>query len=109
MASRSNPNVPSKARRLAHPRRVKKNSQKVTKARGTKTQPKNIHVGGRVSSKKAKKLEKKQNFARKRAIEILMEETGEVKMTDAPRVTPKKDSGSNMASAQDAMEVDMVS
>ncbi|KAI9764257.1 MAG: hypothetical protein M1840_008548 [Geoglossum simile] len=134
MASRSNPNVPAKSKRLAHPRKAK-NSQKVTKARHTKTQPKNIHVGGQISSKKAKKLEKKQGFARKRAIEKSMEETGEVKMTgtflysftgsaivlfnrwnlrakchwntiDAPRVTVKKDTRPN---AQDAMDMDIVS
>jgi len=80
MASRSNPNVPAKAKRLAHPRKTKK-SHKVTKTRDSKTQPKNMHVGGHISNKKAKKLEKKRNFARKRDLQKAMEEAGEVQMT----------------------------
>jgi hypothetical protein len=83
MASRSNPNVPTKAKRLSHPRKAKKNSRKIVKPHGSKpkSKSKNIHVGGEVSNKKARKLEKKQNFAKQRALEKAMEEAGEVRMT----------------------------
>ncbi|KAI9862951.1 MAG: hypothetical protein M1813_004124 [Trichoglossum hirsutum] len=111
MASRSNPNVPTKAKRLSHPRKAKKNSRKIVKPHGSKpkSKSKNIHVGGEVSNKKARKLEKKQNFAKQRALEKAMEEAGEVRMTDAPTVTPKKELKSSTAVVQDEMEVDEVS
>jgi hypothetical protein len=73
--------MPTKAKRLSHPRKARKNSHRIAKVRGTKAPSKNIHVGGRTSSKKARKLEKKQKFARQRALEKAMEEAGEVRMT----------------------------
>ncbi|KAH0562233.1 hypothetical protein GP486_003070 [Trichoglossum hirsutum] len=101
--------MPTKAKRLSHPRKAKRNSHKVAKIRGSNSRSKNLHVGGRVSNKKARKLEKKQNFARQRALEKIMEEAGEVRMTDAPTVTPKKDPKLGTAVVQDKMEVDEVS
>jgi hypothetical protein len=45
-----------------------------------------------VSGKKARKLEKAQNHARRRALENAMEKEGEVEMTDAPTTTKSKSS-----------------
>ncbi|TVY39981.1 hypothetical protein LSUB1_G002017, partial [Lachnellula subtilissima] len=55
--------------------------------------------------KKAKKLERAQNQARRRAIEKAMEQEGEVEMTDAPKTTKSK----SAKEADDKMEVDDIS
>jgi hypothetical protein len=80
MASRSNPNVPSKQRRLASRRKVQKKKaiNKVTKnPRGTARSSVLYPTGGPlapISKKKARKLERAQNHARARAIENAMEQ-----------------------------------
>lgn len=87
MASRSNPNTPSKSRRIANRAKVQKRNAKngVSKApRGTRHSTVLAPTSGPLtplSGKKARKLEKAKNHARRRAIEQAMEQEGEVEMT----------------------------
>jgi hypothetical protein len=87
MPSRGNPNVPNKQRRIASRAKVQKRNSvnKISKnARGTAKSSVLYPTSGPlapVSGKKARKLEKAQNKARRRAIEKAMEEEGEVEMT----------------------------
>lgn len=87
MASRGNPNTPSKSRRVANRAKVQRRNavNKVTKnARGTRSSTVLAPTSGPaapLSSKKARKVEKAKNHARKRAIEKAMEQDGEVGMT----------------------------
>lgn len=87
MASRGNPNTPSKSRRVANRAKVQRRNavNKVTKnARGTRNSTVLAPTSGPaapLSSKKARKVEKAKNHARKRAIEKAMEQEGEVEMT----------------------------
>jgi hypothetical protein len=86
MPSRGNPNVPSKLKRKANRSKVqKRNAGKVTKnARGTATSSVLYPTGGPaapLSGKKARKVEKALNHARRRALEAAMANEGEVVMT----------------------------
>lgn len=87
MASRSNPNVPSKNRRIASRAKVQRRNavNKVTKTpRGTRNSTVLAPTSGPlapVSGKKARKVEKAKNHARRRAIEKAMQQEGEVEMT----------------------------
>jgi len=87
MPSRGNPNVPNKQRRIASRTKVQKRNavNKVTKnPRGTAKSNVLHPTSGPlapVSGKKARKLEKAANNARRRAIGKAMEEEGEVTMT----------------------------
>jgi hypothetical protein len=87
MPSRGNPNVPSKLKRKANRSKVqKRNAGKVTKknARGTPTSSVLHPTGGPaapLSGKKARKVEKAINHARRRALEAAMVKEGEVVMT----------------------------
>ncbi|KAH8647052.1 hypothetical protein BGZ60DRAFT_535405 [Tricladium varicosporioides] len=114
MPSRGNPNVPNKQRRIANRSKVqKKNSiNKVSKnPRGT-TKSNVLHPTSGplapVSGKKARKLERAQNKARRRAIEKAMEQEGEVEMTDIPKTTKPKTAKATEA-AEDKMEMDEIS
>lgn len=83
MPSRSNPNVPSKQRRIASRSKVQKRG--ISKnPRGTARSSVLNPTSGKlapVSGKKARKLEKAKNHARRRALERAMEMEGEVVMT----------------------------
>ena len=87
MPSRANPNVPNKQRRIASRAKVQKRNSinKISKnPRGTAKSSVLHPTSGPlapVSAKKAKKLERAQNQARRRAIEKAMEQEGEVEMT----------------------------
>jgi len=87
MPSRGNPNVPNKQRRIASRTKVQKRNavNKVSKnPRGTAKSNVLHPTSGPlapVSGKKARKLEKAANHAKRRAIERAMEEEGEVTMT----------------------------
>ena len=87
MPSRANPNVPNKQRRIASRAKVQKRNSvnKISKnPRGTAKSSVLHPTSGPlapVSGKKAKKLERAQNQARRRAIEKAMEQEGEVEMT----------------------------
>jgi hypothetical protein len=87
MPSRGNPNVPNKQRRIASRKKVQKKNavNKISKnPRGTARSSVLHPTGGPlapVSGKKARKLEKAANHARRRAIEKAMEQEGEVQMT----------------------------
>jgi hypothetical protein len=87
MPSRGNPNVPNKHRRIANRSKTqaKNASNKITKnprgtARSTVLYP-TSGPSAPVSGKKARKLEKALNNARRRAIVKAMEQEGEVEMT----------------------------
>ncbi|CZR69601.1 uncharacterized protein PAC_19501 [Phialocephala subalpina] len=107
MASRGNPNTPSKSRRIANRAKVQKRNAKngVFKApRGTRISSVLTPTSGPLaplSGKKARKVEKAKNHARRRAIEKAMEQEGEVEMTDAPKTTKSK------AEKSDGGDVDM--
>ncbi|KUJ08646.1 uncharacterized protein LY89DRAFT_629081 [Mollisia scopiformis] len=111
MASRGNPNTPSKSRRIASRAKVQRRNavNKVTKnPRGTRKSTVLAPTSGPaalLSGKKARKVEKAKNHARKRAIEKAMEQEGEVEMTDAPKTTKSKAA----AKDGDGMELDAVS
>jgi hypothetical protein len=90
MASRGNPNVPSKSKRKANRSKVqskvqKHNSGKISKnPRGTAPSSVLHATSGPsapISSKKARKLTRAQNHARRRALEEAMAREGEVVMT----------------------------
>jgi hypothetical protein len=87
MPSRGNPNVPSKLKRKASRSKVqKRNAGKVNKknVRGTATSSVLHPTGGPaapLSGKKARKVEKAMNHARRRALEAAMAKEGEVVMT----------------------------
>ncbi|KAA8568557.1 hypothetical protein MFRU_012g01100 [Monilinia fructicola] len=89
MASKSNPNVPQKKRKVANRAKTQRKNaiNKITKnPRGTRASTVLFPTSGPlapVSGKKARKLQKAQNCARQRALEKAMKE-GEVNMTDAP-------------------------
>ncbi|CAG8977955.1 hypothetical protein HYALB_00001835 [Hymenoscyphus albidus] len=109
MPSRGNPNVPNKQRRTASRSKVQsKNAKnKITKnprgtARSNVLHPTSGPLAP-VSGKKARKLEKAQNNARRRALEKALQE-GEVQMTDAPTTTKSKQT----VAKADKMEVDDV-
>jgi len=111
MPSRSNPNVPSKQRRIASRSKVqKRNGQnKITKSpRGTSKSNVLAPTKGPlapVSGKKARKLERARNHAARRALEKAMEEQGEVEMTDAPKTAkPRVTKGED-----EKMDVDTIS
>ncbi len=87
MPSRGNPNVPNKQRRIASRAKCQKHNSinKISKnprgtAKSTVLHPTSGPLAP-VSGKKARKLEKAQNHARRRAIEKAMEKEGEVEMT----------------------------
>ncbi|ESZ92319.1 hypothetical protein SBOR_7310 [Sclerotinia borealis F-4128] len=90
MASKSNPNVPQKQRRVANRSKTQRKNavNHISKnARGTRTSTVLHPTSGPlapVSGKKARKLQKAQNCARQRALEQALKEEAEVKMTDAP-------------------------
>jgi len=111
MPSRGNPNVPNKQRRVASRSKIqKRNSQgKVTKnARGTFKSNVLAPTSGPlapVSGKKARKLERAQSNARRRALEKAMEEQGEVEMTDAPKITKVKATKTE----EEKMDIDTIS
>ncbi|KAH9213199.1 hypothetical protein DL95DRAFT_390775 [Leptodontidium sp. 2 PMI_412] len=112
MPSRGNPNVPNKQRKTASRAKVQKRNaaNKVSKnPRGTARSDVLHPTSGPlapVSGKKARKLQKLQNNARRRAIEKAMEQEGEVEMTDAPKTTKAK--AKPEKSTDDQMEVDAV-
>lgn len=88
MPSRSNPNVPNRERRKSSRAKVqKRNSLKVHAGRNPRGMAVSsvLHpTGGKfapLSAKKARKVEKALNHARKRAEAEAMEERGEVEMT----------------------------
>lgn len=87
MPSRGNPNVPNKQRRIASRAKVQKRNSvnKISKnPRGTATSSVLHPTSGPLaplSGKKARKLERAQNNARRRAVEKAMEQEGEVEMT----------------------------
>lgn len=87
MPSRGNPNVPNKQRKIASRAKVQKRSatNKISKnprgtARSNVLHPTSGPLAP-VSGKKARKLEKAKNHARRRAIKKVMEQEGEVEMT----------------------------
>lgn len=86
MASKSNPNVPQKKRKVANRAKTQRKNaiNKITKnPRGTRASTVLFPTSGPlapVSGKKARKLQKAQNCARQRALEKAMKE-GEVNMT----------------------------
>jgi hypothetical protein len=90
MASRGNPNVPSKFKRKANRSKVqskvqKRNSGKTSKnPRGTAPSSVLYPTSGPlapISGKKARKLARLQNHARRRALQEVMAKEGEVVMT----------------------------
>lgn len=86
MASRGNPNVPRKMKKLGNRAKVqRRNAGKITKnPRGGNSSTVLHPTGGPLaplSSKKMRKLEKAQNHARQRALELAMAQEGEVTMT----------------------------
>ena len=125
MPSRGNPNVPNKQRRIASRAKVQKRNsiKQISKnPRGTAKSSVLLPTSGPlapISGKKARKLERAQNKARRRAIEKAMEKEGEVEMTgkralsaipehsnfeaDAPKTTEAK----SKKEAEDKMEVDI--
>ncbi|KAG4444313.1 hypothetical protein IFR05_000187 [Cadophora sp. M221] len=113
MPSRGNPNVPNKQRKTASRAKVQRRNatNKVSKnPRGTARSDVLHPTSGPlapVSGKKARKLQKLQNNARRRAIEKAMEQEGEVEMTDAPKTSKSK--AKPEKSTDDQMEVDAVS
>lgn len=86
MASKSNPNVPQKKRKIANRAKTQRKNaiNKITKnPRGTRASTVLHPTSGPLaplSGKKARKVQKAQNCARQRALEQAMKE-GEVKMT----------------------------
>jgi len=114
MPSRGNPNVPNKARKTANRSKVQKRNaaSKITKnPRGTARSNVLFPTGGPqapLSSKKARKLEKAQNHARRRALEEATAKEGEVEMRDAPKSTKDKTTKSEKVEG-DQMEVDGIS
>ncbi|KAL3419534.1 hypothetical protein PVAG01_09756 [Phlyctema vagabunda] len=113
MPSRGNPNVPNKQRRIASRNKVQKHNSVngISKnPRGTARSSVLHPTGGPaapVSGKKARKLEKAQNHARRRALEKAMEESGEVEMTDAPKTTQSKKT-TKKSDGDEKMEVDEI-
>ncbi|KAI1004145.1 hypothetical protein K3495_g4065 [Podosphaera aphanis] len=91
MPSRGNPNVPNKQRRIANRSKAQKRNatNKIRKSRTNVLCPTSGPLAP-ISGKKARKLERLKNHARRRAIEKAMEQEGEIQMTDAPRTTKKK-------------------
>lgn len=86
MASRGNPNVPSKQKKKANRAKVqRRNAGKISKnPRGGNSSTVLHPTGGAaapLSAKKLRKVEKAQKHARQRAIEKAMAEEGEVAMT----------------------------
>lgn len=88
MPSRNNPNVPSKLKRKANRSKVqKRNAGKVTKAKNPRgTAPSSVlhpssGPAAPLSGKKARKVEKALNHARRRALEAAIAKEGEVIMT----------------------------
>jgi hypothetical protein len=87
MPSRGNPNVPNKQRRIANRSKVQKRNavNKITKnPRGTAKSNVLYPTSGPLaplSGKKARKIDKAKNHARKRALGAMMEQEGEVQMT----------------------------
>ncbi|KAF5873739.1 uncharacterized protein Bfra_005203 [Botrytis fragariae] len=105
MASKSNPNVPQKKRKIANRAKTQRKNaiNKITKnPRGTRASTVLHPTSGPLaplSGKKARKVQKAQNCARQRALEQAMKE-GEVKMTDAPETTSN--------AANEGMDVDNI-
>jgi hypothetical protein len=88
MPSRSNPNVPTGQKRKAHRNKAQKaNSKRVNMVGGgivvkSGRISRNTQMAARpLSAKKARRLDKKEGYARRRALEQAMEEAGEVEMT----------------------------
>jgi hypothetical protein len=87
MPSRGNPNVPNKLKRKANRSKTQKRNAtgKITKnPRGTAPSSVLHPTGGPaapLSAKKARKVERALNHARRRALEATMAEEGEVVMT----------------------------
>lgn len=81
MASRQNPNMPTKQKGMARSAR-RARSRKVVASRIAKK--KTAVVVPELSGKKAKKLVRQQGYAAQRKMEKMMEEGGEVRMMDAP-------------------------
>ncbi|CZT50603.1 uncharacterized protein RSE6_11619 [Rhynchosporium secalis] len=113
MPSRGNPNVPNKQRKTASRAKVQKKNaaHKISKnPRGTARSDVLHPTSGPlapISGKKARKLQKLQNNARRRAHEKAMEEDGEVEMTDAPKATKAK--AKEEKKTGEEMEVDATS
>ncbi|KAH7361071.1 hypothetical protein BKA65DRAFT_449884 [Rhexocercosporidium sp. MPI-PUGE-AT-0058] len=113
MPSRGNPNVPNKQRKTAGRAKVQKRNaaNRISKnPRGTARSDVLHPTSGPlapISGKKARKLQKLQNNARRRALEKAMEQEGEVEMTDAPKTTKAK--AKPEKSTGDQMEVDAIS
>ncbi|KAJ5038466.1 uncharacterized protein L3040_007324 [Drepanopeziza brunnea f. sp. 'multigermtubi'] len=112
MPSRGNPNVPNKQRKTAGRAKVKKRSATngISKnPRGTARSSVLHPTSGPLaplSGKKARKVEKAKNNARRRALEQAMKDEGEVEMTDAPKTTKAKTKSAKEAG--DKMEVDAI-
>ncbi len=86
MASRGNPNTPRKARKFASRKKVQQRKSKAGRIGKTSASSVLHPTSGPaapVSAKRARKLEKAQNYARQRALEKAMAEQGEVVMTGA--------------------------
>jgi hypothetical protein len=86
MASRGNPNVPSKFKRKANRSKVqKRNPGKISKNRRGTAPSSVLHPtngpAAPTSGKKARKLARAQNHARRRVLEEAMAKEGEVVMT----------------------------
>ncbi len=87
MPSRGNPNVPTKLKRKANRTKVQKRNAagKVTKNARGKAASNVLHPTSGplapLSGKKARKVEKALNHARRRALEAAMAKEGEVVMT----------------------------
>ncbi|KAI9050238.1 hypothetical protein LZ554_006375 [Drepanopeziza brunnea f. sp. 'monogermtubi'] len=112
MPSRGNPNVPNKQRKTAGRAKVQKRSATngISKnPRGTARSSVLHPTSGPLaplSGKKARKVEKAKNNARRRALEQAMKDEGEVEMTDAPKTIKAKTKSAQEAG--DKMEVDAI-
>ena len=115
MPSRSNPNTPSASKRkTAHTLKTKRqNTQRLNRNKITKPTPTTSQALRRaapLSRKKAKKMERKEGFARRRR----MEEMGEVEMRDVGGAEEKKEKvveeerKNELLPAEEKMEVDGV-
>ena len=114
MPSRSNPNTPSASKRkTAHALKAKRqNTQRLARNKITKPTAKTSQALRRaapLSRKKAKKLERNAEFARKRK----MEEMGDVEMRDVDDAGKKRgrvEEGekTDVPAAEEKMEVDGV-
>lgn len=114
MPSRSNPNTPSSQKRKAASalKSKRRHTQRLAHNKITKPTPRTsqaIRKAAPLSKKKARKVEKKINFARKKHLE---EELGEVEMRDVEKegknMREKKENAGEQGDDEMRMDVDEV-